>query len=223
MGSIPADAMAGEVVLVGTAKARPFRNVWMLEELQIPYTLLPSLPRSSDVLMLNPAGKVPILKHGDFTMTESAAINTYLGDTFRSAANLVPKDGQLRGRYEELVQCIVTELDAQGLWIHRKHEAMKQFFGHIPEYSSSATCAGAFCNTLNILLARLREAGDYLLGNFSAADILLVHCLDWATVIQWLPSDAINAELKPVLEAYLQRCHQRDAYQRAILQRKAKL
>ncbi len=21
----------------------------------------------------------------------------------------------------------------QGLWIHRKHEAMKQFFGHIPE------------------------------------------------------------------------------------------
>lgn len=47
--------------------------------------------------------------------------------------------------------------------------------------------------------------------------------LDWATVIQWLPSDAINAELKPVLEAYLQRCHQRDAYQRAILQRKAKL
>jgi len=47
--------------------------------------------------------------------------------------------------------------------------------------------------------------------------------LDWATVIQWLPSDAINAELKPVLETYLQRCHQRDAYQRAILQRKAKL
>ena len=31
MGSIPADTMAGEVVLVGTAKARPFRNVWMLE------------------------------------------------------------------------------------------------------------------------------------------------------------------------------------------------
>ena len=32
------------------------------EELHIPYTLLPALPRSSDVLTLNPAGKVPILK-----------------------------------------------------------------------------------------------------------------------------------------------------------------
>lgn len=200
-------------MLVGTAKARPFRNVWMLEELRIPYTLLPALPRSSDVLTLNPAGKVPILKHGDFTMTESAAINTYLGDTF---GDLVPKDGQLRGRYEELVQCIMTELDAQGLWIHRKHEAMKQFFGDIPEAVLHAR--EHFCNTLNILLTRLREAGDYLLGDFSAADILLVYCLDWATVIQWLPSDAINAELKPVLETYLQRCHQRDAYQRAILQ-----
>ena len=31
MESISADPMAGEVVLVGTAKARPFRNVWMLE------------------------------------------------------------------------------------------------------------------------------------------------------------------------------------------------
>jgi glutathione S-transferase len=34
------------------------------EELRIPYTLLPALPRSSDVLTLNPAGKVPILKAG---------------------------------------------------------------------------------------------------------------------------------------------------------------
>ena len=213
--------MDGELVLVGTAKARPFRNVWMLEELQIPYTLMPAMPRSSEAMSLNPSGKVPILKHGDFTMTESAAINTYLADTFRGSADLVPSSGQLRGRYEELVQCIMTELDAQGLWIHRKHEAMKQFFGHIPEAVQHAQ--QHFLNTLNILLARLHEEGEYLLGKFSAADILLVHCLDWATAIKWLPSTAIDSELRPVLEAYMQRCHQRDAYQRAVLTRKAKM
>ena len=156
----------------------------------------------------------------------------------------------------------------QGLWIHRKHEAMKQFFGHIPEAVQHAQ--QHFYNTLNILLLRLREAqnafrttafvrhqngwclwckaGDYLLGHFSAVDILLVHCLslriysssyglkslpvllgcniqglDWATVIGWLPSNAIDAEFKPVLDGYLQRCHQRDAYKRAVQQRKAKM
>jgi glutathione S-transferase len=41
-------------------------------------------------------------QHGDFTMTESAAINTYLGDTF---GDLVPKDGQLRGRRGKDVRC----------------------------------------------------------------------------------------------------------------------
>ncbi|CAK9022674.1 Glutathione S-transferase 3 [Durusdinium trenchii] len=212
-----------DLVLIGTAKARPFRNVWMLEELQVPYTLRPEIPRSPEVLAMNRSGKVPILKHGNFIMTESAAINTYLADAFRGhVPELVPPAGsQLRGRYEELVSCIITELDAQGLWIHRKHEAMKQFFGHIPEAVQHAQ--QHFCNTVNILLAQLREVGDYLLGNFSAADILLVHCLDWAGVIKWLPSTSIESELQPVLEQYLERCHKRDAYQRAVAQRKAKL
>ncbi|CAK9023109.1 Glutathione S-transferase 3 [Durusdinium trenchii] len=250
-----------DLVLIGTAKARPFRNVWMLEELQVPYTLRPEIPRSPEVLAMNRSGKVPILKtsashclkhpetmlpestaalqHGNFIMTESAAINTYLADAFRGhVPELVPPAGsQLRGRYEELVSCIITELDAQGLWIHRKHEAMKQFFGHIPEDGErpgdsrvvdalDAAVQHAqqhFCNTVNILLAQLREVGDYLLGNFSAADILLVHCLDWAGVIKWLPSTSIESELQPVLEQYLERCHKRDAYQRAVAQRKAKL
>ena len=51
-----------DLTLIGTPKARPFRNVWMLEEMQLPYTLLPAFPRSPEVLALNPSGKVPILK-----------------------------------------------------------------------------------------------------------------------------------------------------------------
>lgn len=47
--------------------------------------------------------------------------------------------------------------------------------------------------------------------------------LDWAGVIKWLPSTSIESELQPVLEQYLERCHKRDAYQRAVAQRKAKL
>ena len=58
-------------------------------------------------------------------MYESAAISTYLGDKFRDVADLVPTPGtQARGRYEQTVMCIQSELDSQALWLHRKHAAL---------------------------------------------------------------------------------------------------
>lgn len=62
--------------------ARSFRPLWMLEELQLPYSLhmLPFPPRmkARSFLELNPLGTVPLLVQGDVRMTESAAICQYL-------------------------------------------------------------------------------------------------------------------------------------------------
>ncbi|MET1116299.1 MAG: glutathione S-transferase family protein [Comamonas sp.] len=62
--------------------ARSFRALWMLEELQQPYTLLmlPFPPRAlaRSYLALNPLGTVPLLRHGAARLTESAAICEYL-------------------------------------------------------------------------------------------------------------------------------------------------
>src|SRR5256885_5235018 len=62
--------------------ARSFRALWMLEELQLPYTLhmLPFPPRvlQRSYLELNPLGTVPLLRHGEARLTESAAICEYL-------------------------------------------------------------------------------------------------------------------------------------------------
>ena len=62
--------------------ARSFRPLWMLEELQLPYTLhmLPFPPRAlaRSFLELNPLGTVPLLVQGkapnEVRMTESAAM-----------------------------------------------------------------------------------------------------------------------------------------------------
>jgi glutathione S-transferase len=115
--------------LVGATAFRSFRNVWMLEELGVAYEHTVARPRSAEASAANPFGKIPSLTDGDFTMYESAAINTYLGDKFRAGGQageggcpeLVPPPGTAaRGRYEQTTMCIMTELDAQGLWIHRK-------------------------------------------------------------------------------------------------------
>ena len=63
-----------------------------------------------------------------------------------------------------------------------------------------------------------RSGGEYLLGSqFSAADILLVHCCNWADSIGWAATwpDDLGPDLHAALAAYLDRCRARDAYARA--------
>ena len=74
---------------------RPFRNIWMLEELGLPYHHVPCRPWSRKAKSVHPLGKVPALAveyssndaSGDeskqFVTLESAAINAYLGDLAR--------------------------------------------------------------------------------------------------------------------------------------------
>ena len=225
-GSI--DEKQQELTLVGHAMFRSFRNLWMLEEMGIPYRNVAAKPQSKDAKSANPFGKVPALVDGDFAMFESAAINTYLGDRQRQegplAQAMVPAPGtQTRGRYEMLVSCMQTEMDAQCLWIHRKHEAMGKVFGDIPE--AVAHARSHFGNVLRVLLGELvKSGGCYLLGEqFSAADILLVHCLDWAGSIGWLEDAKITAEERSSMESYLKLCRSRPAYGRTAAMRASKL
>lgn len=135
--------MMTRVQLLGPAWTRAFRNVWMLEELGIPYKILDDKPLGRRVRSFVKSGKVPVLLEYDnsnkgeeplFVLYESSSINTYLGDKYGADKKLVPTAGtRERALYDQTVSCITTELDAQGLWIHRKHEPMGKFFGFIPE------------------------------------------------------------------------------------------
>ena len=195
----------------------------MLEELGIPYMHLPAMPGSPEVLKHNPLGKIPVFLDDDgFAMYESAAINTYLGDKYgeKNFPSLVPPPGtHRRGQYEQTVSVLTCEMDSQGLWIHRKHESMGDIFTHIP---SAVQHAQKYFNKTNrSLIQQLKDGGPYLLGEeFTAADILYVHCLDWSKLIgwdtKWIGDDAVLN--------YLDRCKTRRAYCAAkAVQEKEKL
>lgn len=71
---------------------RPLRAVWTAEELGLPYTLhrldaVKGEQRGEAYLAVNPFGKIPSMKDGDFTLFESGAIVTYLAD---KAGKLIP-------------------------------------------------------------------------------------------------------------------------------------
>jgi len=76
-------------------------------------------------------------------------------------------------------------------------------------------------NVFAVLASQLREAGGQaLLGEFgfSAADVLFVHCCNWAESISWLQFSGQGEPDEPdmkVLRDYLKVCREREAYRRA--------
>jgi len=219
--------------LIGFAKSRAFRCLWMLEEIGIPYQFIHSLPQSSQVLKYNPLGKVPIFVEEDgFVLYESGAIVTYLGDKYRDTSSdsdsnllLVPRAGtKERGLYDQTMSVIQSELDSQGLWIHRKHEVMGEHFTYIPD---AVTHAKKYFNKTNrVLIQQLKDnnntnnsdsdsdggGGPYLLGsNFTAVDIMYVHCLNWSKTIGW--DNKWNDD--KTIKQYMELCMTRSAYQKA--------
>jgi glutathione S-transferase len=198
--------------LLGGASFRSFRCLWMLEELAVPYqNVVAATPQSEEVKKYNPLGKVPVLVEEDgFVLYESVAINTYLGDKYRSKnPTLVPPAGsRQRAIYNQTASVLSTELDAQGLWMHRKHESLGNLFTYVPDAVTHAR--KYFHKTNRALIDQLKNGGGpYLLGtDFTAVDIFYVHCLDWSTSIGW------NDKWKddPAIVDYLKRCQERPAY-----------
>lgn len=161
--------------------SRSTRALWALEEAGAEYTfrrveLHKGEHRSEAYLAINPAGKVPALKDGDFVLTESGAIVTYIGEKFPET-ELVPTAVRERARYLEWVLFVTAELE-QPLWTRAKHTFVLPEKLRVP--AVKATAEKEFWRVAAVLEKRFGE-GPYALGDrFTMADVLLGHTLAWA-------------------------------------------
>src|SRR5215468_1337934 len=57
----------------------------------VPYTLVPAMPHTPEVDAIHPFGKIPLMRHGDVTLSESRAICAYIDRLF-DGPPLVPSD-----------------------------------------------------------------------------------------------------------------------------------
>ncbi len=199
-------------VLWGVGTSRTLRAHWMLAELDLPYERRPITSRSGETLTpeytrLNPSQKIPALQEGDFVLTESAAIVNYLATAYGAAKNLCPpREPRLRARYDQWCFFAMMELDANTLYVIRKHEDLYNLYGEAPNALQAAR--DGFARQAKAAATRLCEGGPYVLGDqFSGADILLTTCLNGAI--------RRKIELPGALHEYLRRITARVAYQRA--------
>jgi len=196
----------------GGATSRTLRPHWMAHELDLDYRprLIGSrtgATQTDSFRALNAKEKIPVLVDGDFVLTESVAIVTYLGDHYGASTGMVPPAGdRLRARYNEWVSFIQMELDAHTLYVIRKHRDLADLYGEAP--AAIETAISGFNKQVNVAAETL-AAQPYLLGTtFTAADLILMTCLDWASVYGF--------DLAPELESYRQRIAEREPYQAAM-------
>lgn len=199
-------------ILWGVGTSRTMRALWMLHELELPYEHRRITSRSGETLTpeytaLNPSQKIPALQEGHFVLTESAAIVNYLATAYGAVKNLAPPaDAKLRARYDQWCFFAMMELDANTLYVIRKHEDLPKLYGEAPNALTAAR--EGFLRQARAMERRLAEGGPYALGaQFSGADILLTTCLNGGI--------RRGVELPAALHGYLKRTTARPAYQRA--------
>ncbi len=207
-------AAARERVLWGVGTSRTLRALWMLQELELPYQHRRITSRSGETLTpeytrLNPSQKIPTLQEDDFILSESAAIVNYLATAYGAAKQLCPPtEPRLRARYDQWCFFAMMELDANTLYVIRKHEDLHALYGEAPHALRAAR--EGFVRQAHAAEQRLAlSGGPYVLGeNFSGADILFATCLTGGI--------RRGIELPHNLQDYLQHIGQRAAYQRAL-------
>lgn len=199
------------ITLWGGGTSRTMRAHWMATELNLSYEskLIGSrsgTTQSTEFRALNVKEKIPVLVDGDFVLSESAAIVTYLGDSYGPNSGLVPKPlSQQRAKYNEWCSFIQMELDAHTLYVMRKHQDLTDLYGEAP--AAVAEAIAGFTKQVKVANTQL-EVTPYLLGEtFTAADLLLSTCLDWAV--------AYKIELSSVLDTYRKLIQQRPAFAKA--------
>ncbi|GAA5216233.1 glutathione S-transferase family protein [Corallincola platygyrae] len=196
------------ITLYGFPRTRSLRVSWTLEELEFPWQyqlvdLRKGEHKQAEFLAINPFAKIPALKDDDLVLTESAAICMYLAE---KAGKLLPESGSPEsGKHHQWVTYITNEIE-QPLWTMAKHsfalpEDMRQ-------ESVRDVAAWEFEKAVAVAEQWLGD-NEYLLGEqFTVADILLTHTLNWALKSQ--------QTLPPKLALYRKRCSARPALSKAL-------
>ncbi len=191
-------------------QTRAVRPRWLLEELGVPYEIVPidltkGEHKKPEYMKIHPHGAVPALVDGDLALFESAAICMYLADKYPEK-KLAPAVGTpARGLYYQWMIYTMATLEPPVAQI---------FFNTVmlPEAERSAAAVekakAQFADVARVLSNALATR-PYILGEqFSAADVLIGGTIGWAAMMGLLTEH-------PTLQAYAKRLSERPAFQRA--------
>ncbi|MEK9821854.1 MAG: glutathione S-transferase family protein [Pseudomonadales bacterium] len=191
--------------------SRAGRIMWLLEELELPYDMNrmdfnPKDLKSDEHRARHPLGRVPVLDDDDVSIYESGAIVEYVLERHKNGGLKPAGDSPLFPEYlqwfhycEGMVMPPVNTIVVQTLLL--------------PPDRRDETVLGQAQRLLTKALAPVDEAlagRDYLIGDFSGADIMLGHACFMSNRLGCVPDEMAN------LKGYVERIAARPAFDKAI-------
>lgn len=191
--------------------SRAGRIVWLLEELELPYEINkmafhPQDLKSDAHRARHPLGRVPVLDDGDVRIFESGAIVEYVIARHNNGG-LRPSDDA--PEFPEFLQWFHY---CEGMVMPPVNTIVVQTL-LLPKERQDATALGQAQRLLSKALVPVNEAlegRDYLIGDFSAADIMLGHACFMSNRLGCVGEDM------PHLKAYVERVANRPHFKTAI-------
>jgi glutathione S-transferase len=191
--------------------SRAGRIVWLLEELGLPYELNsmafhPKDLKSDEHRARHPLGRVPVLDDGEITLWESGAIVDYILERHKN-------DGLKPAVSDDSFPAYLQ-------WFHYCEGMVMPSINTIvvhtlllPEDRRDPVVLGQAQRLLSRSLEPVNDAlegKDYLIGDFSGADVMLGHACFMANRMGCVPEEMTQ------LKAYVARVAARPAFQTAI-------
>ncbi len=204
--------------------SRSQRVLWLLEELGVPYQVKryarhpKTMLAPPELTQVHPLGKSPVITDGDATVAESGAIVEYLVDVY-GQGRLRPKPGTMEQRrytyWLHFSEGSMMPPLLMKLVFDKVRQAPVPFFikpvvRGIADKVTTSFIAPNLSRMLAFMEAELQSRPWFAGSAFSAADIQMSFPLEAAAARAGLDAQY------PRLTDWLQRIHQRPAYQKAL-------
>jgi len=167
----------------------------------VPYTLTPARPHTPEVDAIHPFGKIPVMRHGDVSLCESAAICTYIDHAF-DGPPLVPRDAVTTARAEQWISLHNTTIDP----VLVRQYLLAYFFSGLPDDAPDRARIEAALPAMRQHFAVLETAlsgGAYLAGPaFTLADAFLLPTMYY---MARMPESGEMLKASPNLSAWYDR------------------
>ena len=191
--------------------SRAGRIIWLLEELELLYEVNkmafhPKDLKSDEHRTRHPLGRVPVLDDGEVRIFESGAIVEYILERHKNGGLKPQTDSQ---EYPEYLQWFHY---CEGMVMPPINTIIVQTI-LLPPERKDETALGQAQRLLTKALDPVNkslEGKDYLIGNFSAADIMLGHSCYMSNRLGCLTEEMSN------LKGYVERISERPAFKTAI-------
>ncbi|MCS5636915.1 MAG: glutathione S-transferase family protein [Myxococcota bacterium] len=191
--------------------SRAGRIVWLLEELGLEYELNrmdfhPKDLKSDEHRARHPLGRVPVLDDGDVRLWESGAIVEYILARYTDGALKPAVDSPLFPKYLQWFHY------CEGMIMPPMNTIVVQTILLPPERQNKEALEQAMRLLARALspIDEALEGKDYLIGDFSAADVMLGHSCFMANRF-----GSVSDDMKHI-KAYIGRIEARPAFEKAI-------